>query len=175
MVETLDPTIGRMAVVVTLGVLFRGGAERHIRELLLQENLIDSVIALPPKMFAHTGIPVALLLLRKNKADQNVLFIDASHSYQHGKTQNVLQPEDLDDIELAYRARKDEGRYARLVTHDEIAANDYNLTIARYVEALDEETEVDLVAVRQERARLEAELAELQAKLSTLLREVPHA
>lgn len=174
MVQTLNPNTGRMAAVVSLGVLFRGAAERQIRERLVQENLIDAVIALPPKMFPHTAIPVAILLLRQNKADEGVLFIDASGSYQHGKTQNILRQEDLERIEFAYRSRKNDGQYARLVTPHEISANDYNLSVARYVNAIEDDMEVDLIALREERARLKTELAALEDKLLTLSEAVRH-
>lgn len=174
MVETLAPA-GRMAAVVTLGVLFRTGAERQIREQLVRENLIDAVIALPTKMFAHTAIPVAILVLRKRKADDGVMFIDASHTYQHGKTRNVLRESDLSMIEGIYRRRQDVAPYARLVFPAEIAANDFNLSVARYVAAEADEELVDLDALRAERFQLKSELARLEAKLSALLEEAGHA
>lgn len=175
MVETLAPETGRMAAVVTLGVLFRTGAERQIREQLVRENLIDAVIALPTKMFAHTAIPVAILVLRKRKADDGVIFIDASDTYQHGKTRNVLRESDLSMIEDIYRRRQDVERYARLVDPGEIAANDFNLSVARYVAAAADEEPVDLDALRAERIQLKSELARLEAKLSALLEEAGHA
>ncbi len=175
MVETLAPETGRMAAVVTLGVLFRTGAERQIREQLVRENLVDAVIALPIKMFAHTAIPVAILVLRKRKTDDGVMFIDASEAYQHGKTQNVLRESDLGLIEDIYRRRQDVERYARLVDTDEIAANDFNLSVARYVATVADEEAVDLGALRAERVQLKSELARLEAKLSALLEEAGHA
>jgi type I restriction enzyme M protein len=174
MVETMNPERGRMVAVVSLGVLFRGGAERHIRERLIHENLIDAVIALPAKMLPHTGIPVALLVLRRNKTDEGVLFVDASGSYQHGKTQNLLRPEDMSRIEAAYQARKDDAQYARLVPRDEISASDFNLSVARYIGAVEESTALDLIALRNERAQLKTELTALEEKLSALLEEVSH-
>lgn len=174
MVETLNPDSGRMTVVVALGVLFRSGAEQQIRERLLQENLIDAVIALPAKMFPHTGIPVALLVLRRKRSDDRVLFIDASRDYQHGKTQNSLREEDLARIECAYLARQDIDRYARAVSLDEILGNDGNLSVARYVAATEEVEAVDLAELRAERAMLKAELEALEVKLATLLKEVAH-
>jgi type I restriction enzyme M protein len=175
MVETLAPTTGRMAAVVTLGVLFRTGAERQIREQLVRENLVNAVIALPPKMFAHAAIPVAILVLRKRKADDGVMFIDASRGYQHGKTQNLLRDSDLGLVEQTYRNRQDVDRYARLVDAKEIAANDFNLSVARYVATLESEEAVDLDALRAERVQLKAELAQLEAKLSALLEEAGRA
>lgn len=175
MMETLAPETGRMAVVVTLGVLFRTGAERQIRERLIRENLIDAVIALPTKMFAHTAMPVAILVLRKQKTDEGVIFIDASNTYQHGKTQNVLRESDLNMIVNSYRERQDVEWYARLVSPSEIAKNDFNLSVARYVAAATDEEVVDVEALRAERAQLKAELAQLETKLSVLLEKAGHA
>lgn len=174
MVETLNPDNGRMAVVVALGVLFRSGAEQEIREQLLRENLVDAVIALPTKMLAHTGIPVALLVLRKKKPDNRVLFIDASRDYQHGKTQNTLGAEELACIESTYFARQDVDRYARTVSLDEILGNDSNLSVARYVDVTEKAEATDLAGLRAERVRLKAELETLETRLATLLKEVGH-
>lgn len=175
MVETLKPLTGRMAVVVSHGVLFRGAAEGKIRQQLVDENLVDAVIALPAKMFYTTAIPVAILVLRKNKADDTVLFINASRAYQHGKTQNLLRPTDLDLIDNTYRTRKSIKRYAQLVSRSEIAANGYNLNVPHYVDTSEEEDEIDLIAVRAERAQLKAELAALEEKLADYLEQLGYA
>jgi len=174
MVETLSPENGRVAVVVALGVLFRSGAEQQIRSRLLQENLIDAVIALPAKMFPHIGIPVALLVLRKKKSDNRVLFIDASRDYQRGKMQNTLRAEDLDRIESAYQARQDVDRYARAVALEEILGNDSNLSVARYVDSTEDIEVIDLAGLRAERANLKAELDALETKLTSMLKEIGH-
>ena len=95
MVETMKPGTGRMAVVVPHGVLFRGAAEGRIRQKLIEENLLDAVIGLPEKLFYGTGIPAAMLVFRKHKADDKVLFIDASRDFEDGKNQNLLREADL--------------------------------------------------------------------------------
>lgn len=172
MVETLKPETGRMVVVVSHGVLFRGGAEQQIRERLLHENLIDAVIALPPKMLPHTGIPVALLVLRKDKVDDDVLFIDASRSYQHGKVQNALGEEDVARIEHTYHDRREAAKYARRVRIAEIASNDHNLNVARYIDTTDDDEMLDLGDLRAERDQIRAELAHLEARLAELIVEV---
>ncbi|MGC4061746.1 MAG: class I SAM-dependent DNA methyltransferase [Aquabacterium sp.] len=172
MVETLKARTGRMAVVVSLGVLFRGGAEQQIREKLLQENLVDAVIALPPKMLPHTAIPVALLVLRKGKADDHVLFIDASLGYQHGKLQNALREDDLARIESAYQRREDFPKYSRRVSLVEIVSNGHNLNVARYIDATDDEETLDLGTLRAERDQIRAELAHLEARMAELIMEV---
>lgn len=175
MVQTLAPNNGRMAVVVTLGVLFRGGSEQEIREQLLRENLIDAVIALPAKMLSYTGIPVALLILRKNKPDKQVLFIDASHDYQCSKTQNILREQDIARIESTYRKRQSVEHYAEVVTLENILGNDSSLSVGRYVQAKEEAEEVSLLELRSERSNLKAELDVLEARLVTLLEELNHA
>ena len=107
MIEVMKPGSGRMAVVVPHGVLFRGAAEGRIRQKLIDENLLDVVIGLPEKLFYGTGIPAAILVFRKRKADDRVLFIDASREYQDGKNQNVLREQDLQKILATSAARAD--------------------------------------------------------------------
>lgn len=175
MVATLKEETGRMAVVVSHGVLFRGGTEGKIRKSLIDENLIDAVIALPAKTLSYAAIPVVILVIRKKKTDKSVLFIDASKDFQYGKTQNVLREQDVKRIEDAFEQRVSEEGYAQLVTHDQIAANEYNLSVARYIKLEEETEEVDLDALQAERAQLRAELAGLESKLTALLQEVGHA
>ena len=172
MVETMKPRTGRMAVVAPHGVLFRGAAEGVIRQKLIEENLLDCVIGLPEKLFYGTGIPACVLILRKAKADSNVLFIDASREFHSGKNQNQLGPENIDRIVAAYQSGETEAKYAYLATPAELAANDYNLNIPRYVDTFEEEAEIDLAAVRAERLRLKAELAELEIKMDGYLKEL---
>jgi type I restriction enzyme M protein len=172
MVETMKPRTGRMAVVVPHGVLFRGAAEGRIRRKLVEENLLDVVIGLPEKLFYGTGIPAAVLVLRKNKADDRVLFIDASRDFEPGKNQNVLRETNLQRILNIADARQPVQRYAHLATPSEIADNDFNLNIPRYVDTFEEEPEVDLMAVRREREQLRAELARLEEQMDIYLREL---
>jgi len=172
MVETMKPGTGRMAVVAPHGVLFRGAAEGKIRQKLIEENLLDVVIGLPEKLFYGTGIPAAILVLRKKKSDDKVLFIDASRDYQDGKNQNFLRSQDLDRIEQTVRARKSVDKYAYLASPAEIAENDFNLNIPRYVDTFEEAEAIDLKAVREERLKLKAELAELEEKMAGYLKEL---
>lgn len=172
MVETMKPGTGRMAVVVPHGVLFRGAAEGRIRQKLIEENLLDVVIGLPEKLFYGTGIPAAVLVLRKKKADDKVLFIDASRDYQDGKNQNYLRPSDLQRILDTVQARASVDKYAYLASPTEIAENDFNLNIPRYVDTFEEEEEIDLMAVRREREQLKAELARLEEQMAGYLKEL---
>lgn len=172
MVETMKPGTGRMAVVVPHGVLFRGAAEGKIRQKLIEENLLDVVIGLPEKLFYGTGIPAAILVLRKKKSDDKVLFIDASRDYQDGKNQNVLRSQDLDRIEQTVRARQSVEKYAYLASPTEMAQNEFNLNIPRYVDTFEEAEAIDLKAVRKERLKLKAELAVLEEKMAGYLKEL---
>src|SRR5207302_8599120 len=102
MVETMTETDGRVGVVVPHGVLFRGGSEGLIRQRFIEENLLDGVIGLPVNLFFGVGIPAALMFFRRNKADRNVYFIDASREYAEGKNQNKLREEDIAKIIAAW-------------------------------------------------------------------------
>ena len=172
MIETLKPRTGRMAVVVPHGVLFRGSGEGKIRKKLIEENLLDVVIGLPEKLFFGTGIPAAILLFRKQKPDDSVLFIDASRDFLEGTNQNRLGEDQLDKIMAAYHARETTDKYTFLATAAEIAENDFNLNIPRYVDTFEEEEEIDLLAVRAERLTLKAELDELETRMEGYLREL---
>ena len=172
MVETMKPKTGRMAVVVPHGVLFRGSSEGKIRQKLIEENLLDAVIGLPEKLFFGTGIPAAILLLRKSKPDTSVMFIDASREFISGTNQNALDASHIDKIAATYTARETVDKYAYRASVDEIAENDFNLNIPRYVDTFEEEAEIDLMAVRSERVRLKGELAELETRMEGYLKEL---
>lgn len=172
MVETLKPKTGRMGVIVPHGVLFRGSSEGVIRQKLVDENLLDAVIGLPEKLFYGTGIPAAILVFKKQKSDNNVLFIDASRAFKSGKNQNQLGEADIQKIIATYKARANVDKYAYLATLDEIKENDYNLNIPRYVDTFEEEQEIDLVAVRKEREKLKGQLADLEVEMAKYLVEL---
>ncbi|MDC5519525.1 type I restriction-modification system subunit M [Acinetobacter baumannii] len=172
MIETLKPVTGRMGVVVPHGVLFRGSSEGKIREKLINENLLDAVIGLPEKLFYGTGIPAAILIFKKQKTDDSVLFIDASREFKSGKNQNNLSEENIAKIIATYRARESVDKYAYLATLQEVKDNDYNLNIPRYVDTFEEEAEIDLVAVRAEREQLKTQLAELEVQMAKYLEEL---
>ena len=142
---------GTMAIILPHGVLFRGGAEKQIRTKLLKDGHIDTVIGLPAKLFYSTGIPVCILVLKKCKRTDDVLFINAAEHYQPGKRQNALLPEHIDKIVETYKHRKEEDRYSKVVDLQEIEEeHDFNLNISRYVSTAESEEEVDLAAVRQQ-------------------------
>ena len=161
-----------MGVVVPHGVLFRASSEGKIRKQLVDENLLHAVIGLPEKLFFGTGIPAAILIFKKAKSDDKVLFIDASREFKSGKNQNVLEPEHIDKIVDTYQTRESADKYAYLATIDEIKENDYNLNIPRYVDTFEEEEEIDLMAVREERVKLQKELDELEVEMAGYLEEL---
>jgi type I restriction enzyme M protein len=145
---------GTMAIILPHGVLFRGGAESRIREKLLQENSIDTVIGLPSNLFYSTGIPVCILVLKKCKKEDDVLFINASEQFVKEKRQNELSEKHLNDIVETYKFRKERERYSRRVSMYEIQKNDYNLNISRYVNTTKDEVKIDLKDVNSKLVEL---------------------
>ncbi|HBM3276831.1 type I restriction-modification system subunit M [Klebsiella oxytoca] len=172
MIETMKPKTGRMGVVVPHGVLFRGSSEGKIRQKLIEENLLDAVIGLPEKLFYGTSIPAAILIFKKQKVDDKVLFIDASREFKSGKNQNQLIPENISKIVKIYREGDSVDKYSYLASLQEISENDYNLNISRYVDTFEDEEEVDLIEVRTERERLKMQLAELEIQMAKYLEEL---
>ena len=166
---------GRAGVVLPHGVLFRGGAEGRIREQILKNDLIDSVIALPPKLFYGTGIPAAILIFNKNKSDNhkgNVLIIDAEKDFSEGKNQNSLRRQDIEKIIKAHDGYKNVEGYARVVSLKEIEKNDFNLNVRRYIENRKKEEEINVSGVHKELVTLEKERAEIDRQVSSYLNKL---
>ena len=170
---------GRMAAVVPHGVLFRGSAEGRIRQTVIEKNLLDAVIGLPANLFYGTSIPACILVFKKNRSTNDVLFIDASGKDENGnlryrkdKNQNKLDPEHVEAIFRAYTDRVDVARFAHVASLEEIRANDFNLNIPRYVDMFEEEELVDIDVVQGNIQRLKAEIAEAEAELDKYLKEL---
>lgn len=163
---------GTMAIILPHGVLFRGGVESRIRTRLLKDGHIDTVIGLPANLFFSTGIPVCILVLKKCKKPDDVLFINAAEHYEKGKRQNQLLPEHIDKIVVTYQHRKEEERYARRVSMEEIERNDYNLNISRYVSTAESEPEIDLSAVHAQLVTIETRVTQATEKHNQYLREL---
>lgn len=140
---------GTMAIILPHGVLFRGGAEERIRTKLLKDNHIDTVIGLPSNLFYSTGIPVCILVLKKCKKEDDVLFINASEHFVKGKRQNTLNKDNIKNIVETYKYRQESERYSRKVSMEEIEKNGYNLNISRYVSTAEDEIEIDLDKVNE--------------------------
>jgi type I restriction enzyme M protein len=164
---------GVMAIILPHGVLFRGGAEAKIRRKLLKDGHIDTVIGLPANLFYSTGIPVCILVLKKCKKPDDVLFINASKDFEKGKRQNFLSDEHIEKIINTYQQRPENvERYARRVEMDEIEANDFNLNISRYVSTDTEETAIDLSATHRELVEIEKQIRESTMKHNAFLKEL---
>ncbi len=163
---------GVMAIILPHGVLFRGGAEERIRTKLLKDGNIDTVIGLPANLFFSTGIPVCILVLKKCKKPDDVLFINAAEHFEKGKRQNVLTLEHIDRIIDTYQHRKEEERYSRRVSMEEIAENGYNLNITRYVSTQRPEELIDLGAVNADLVALSRSIEEAREKHNAFLREL---
>lgn len=181
MIETTFEGKGKVGVVVPHGVLFRGSSEGKIRQNTIEENILEAVIGLPANLFFGTGIPAAILIFNKGKGNnKNVLFIDASNRYEPGKNQNKLRDKDIEDVVNTYNKFNKqelkqgivEEKYSYVATVEEIAKNDYNLNIPRYVDTFEEEAEVDIKAVQIEIVKLEGELKTVQAEIEKHLKEL---
>jgi type I restriction enzyme M protein len=172
MIETAREGTGKVGVVVPHGVLFRGAAEGKIRRKLIEENLLEAVIGLPANLFFGTGIPAAILIFNKGKTHGDVLFIDAAREFKDAKNQSILTDEHLQKIVQTYQAFQTVEKYAYRATPQEIADNDFNLNIPRYVDTFEEEAEIDLEGVKKEIARLEIELTGVRSKMEGYLKEL---
>jgi type I restriction enzyme M protein len=163
---------GVMAIILPHGVLFRGGKEATIRKKLLEDGHIDTVIGLPAKLFYSTGIPVCILVLKKCKKPDDVLFINAAEHFEKGKRQNYLNSEHIKKIVDTYQHRREEELYSRRVEMEVIKENDYNLNISRYVSTARPEPEIDLAATHAQLVEIENEIRESTAKHNEFLKEL---
>ena len=165
---------GVMAIILPHGVLFRGGAEERIRTKLLKDGHIDTVIGLPANLFFSTGIPVCILVLKRCKKPDDVLFINASSedNFEKGKRQNRLLPDHIEKIVSTYQFRTEEARYSRRVSMDEIKKNDFNLNVSRYVSTANSEEEIDLQAVNAELKEIQKRAAKAAETHNTFLKEL---
>jgi len=161
MIHHLDDN-GTMAVVLPHGVLFRGSAEGHIRQYLIEDrNYLDAVIGLPANIFYGTSIPTCILVFKKCREDSDdVLFIDSSKHFEKMKNQNYLRAKDIEKIVTTYRERIQEDKYSYKTSLEEIKENDYNLNIPRYVDTFEEEEEIDLDEVSSELKELDKQIVE---------------
>jgi type I restriction enzyme M protein len=181
MIETAYEDRGKVGVIVPHGVLFRGSTEGKIRQKTIEENLLSAVIGLPANLFFGTGIPAAILLFdRGRKENTDVLFIDASERYEAGKNQNILPDETISHIVELYEQFRAgtqvqgivEDKFAYVASFDEIAENEFNLNIPRYVDTFEEEEAVDMKATKKRIEKLEKKLGKVQAKMNNYLKEL---
>lgn len=161
---------GTMAIVLPHGVLFRGAAEGKIRETLIGKNYLDTIIGLPANLFYGTSIPTVILVLKKNRENKDILFIDASNDFEKNKNQNNLTDENINKIIKTYKERKDVEKYAHLASIEEIRENDFNLNIPRYVDTFEEEEPIDLEEINKLLEQDNKEIAELEAEINEQLK-----
>lgn len=165
---------GTMALVLPHGALFRGGAEQHIRRYLIEnKNYLDAVIGLPANIFYGTSIPTCILVFKKCRENpDDMLFIDASNGFEKVKTQNMLRQQDIDLIIDTYRSRIEKPKYSKKATLSEIAANDYNLNIPRYVDTFEAEDSIDIAAIAQKLKVLEADIKTTDKAIAGFCKEL---
>ena len=163
---------GITAVVMPHGVLFREAGEGFIREKIIENNLIDTIIGLPPNLFYGTSIPACIIVLKNNRKNKDIFFIDASEEYDKGKRQNKLREEDISKILTAYRKRKDILKYCRAVSFEEIKANNYNLNISRYLISAEEKSDINLNTSKREIDNLETEREKLRNSINNIFKEI---
>jgi len=168
-------TNGRAGIVLPHGVLTRGNAEARIREQILRNDLVEAIVALPPKLFYGTGIPAVVVILNKNKAEEKknkVLIIDAEKDFQEGKNQNTLRPQDVSKIVKAFNSYEDIEKYARVVSLDDVESKGIHLNIHEYVDSSEEDEVVDVKKVRSEIVSLKKELVEADKLVEKYLDEL---
>lgn len=163
---------GVMAIILPHGVLFRGGAEGRIRAKLLQDGHIDTVIGLPPNLFYSTGIPVCILVLKRCKKPDDVLFINGAAHFEKGKRQNRLLDEHIEEIVSTYRSRSEKPHYSRRVPNDVIVGHDFNLNISRYIGTSAADEEIDLAAVNAELVSVDQTIKAATEKHNAFLNEL---
>lgn len=165
---------GIMAVVLPHGVLFRGSAELHIRKYLIEnKNYLDAVIGLPANIFYGTSIPTCILVFKKCRENpEDILFIDASNDFEKVKNQNVLRDKHINKIIDTYRSRSVIDKYSYVASLKEVADNEYNLNIPRYVDTFEEEEEIDINEVMKSIKELEAKRAELDKEIEGYFKEL---
>lgn len=163
---------GTMAIVLPHGILFRGGAEYNIRRKLIEDGNIDAIIGLPANLFYSTGIPVCIVVLKKCKSNNNILFINANKEYVKGRGQNELSNENVKKIVDIYRERKNIDNFSRTVELDEIKNNDYNLNVSRYVSTAEEDKVINLKSVNDELINIENKIKEAREEHNKYLKEL---
>lgn len=165
---------GTMAIVLPHGVLFRGGAEEHIRKYIIEKlNYLDTVIGLPGNLFYGTSIPATILIFKKcRRDDEDILFIDASKDFEKNKNQNSLTDENIEKIFETYKGREEVEKYSHRASMEEIKENEYNLNIPRYVDTFEEEKKVNIEEVAKELKKLNEEEIDLQNKIAEFCEEL---
>lgn len=165
-------TEGTAAIVEFPGVLYRGGAEQKIRKYLIDNNFVDCVIQLPANLFFGVSIATCIIVLKKSKKDNGVLFIDATNEFIHSGNKNKLTDENIEKILNAYIERTDKDHFAKLVSNDEIGKNDYNISVSSYVEQEDLREAVDIKELNASLIEIVAKQNDLRAKIDAIVADL---
>jgi type I restriction enzyme M protein len=168
-------TNGTAAIVEFPGVMYRGGAEQKIRKYLVDNNYVDTVIQLPPDLFYGTTIQTCILVLKKSKKDNKVLFVNAEREFTRFGKNNKLRPEDIDKILAAYIERKDIEHFSRHVSHDEIEANNFTLSVTTYVKAEDTQEEIDIKELNKSIFEIVKRQTELRKSIDAIVADLEGA
>ena len=163
---------GTAAIVCFPGIMYRGGAEQKIRKYLIDNNFVDCVIQLPSNLFFGTSIATCIMVLKKNKADNKTLFIDATNEYVKATNNNRLTAENTEHIVSTFAAREEKPHFSHLAAYDEIVENDYNLSISTYVEAEDTQEQVDIVKLNAEIEEIVKREDELRAAIRQIIKDI---
>lgn len=163
---------GTAAIVCFPGIMYRGGAEQKIRKYLVDNNFIDCIIQLPSNLFFGTSIATCIMVLKKGKTDNKVLFIDASSEYVKVTNNNKLTPENINKIVDTFAQRAEEAHFSHLVEYSEVQENDYNLSVSTYVEAKDTREKIDIVKLNAEIAQIVARENELRSAIDQIVAEI---
>lgn len=163
---------GTMYFILPHGVLFRGAKEGNIRKNLIDDNLLDCVIGLPDKLFLNTSIPVCIMIFKKNRKSEDILFIDSSKNFLNEGKQNKMTKEHIEKIRYAYQSRKDIDKFSHVASLNEIEENDYNLNIPRYVDTFEEQEPVDIAKTIEEIVELENQIHDIDLELAKMFGEL---
>ena len=166
---------GQVAVICSQGVLFRGNEESRIRENMMKEDVIEGIIALPPKLFYGTGIPGCVLILNKNKPPKRknkVILIYAAKEYEEGKVRNLLRQDDIKKIVSAFQKYQDIDGYCHIADFEELKENEFNLNVPRYVDISEAEDEIDIQKTINELKKLERDKQVIEIQVTKNLKEL---
>ena len=165
-------TNGTAAIVEFPGVMYRGGVEQKIRQYLVDNNFVDCVIQLPPDLFFGTTIQTCILVLKKSKKDNKVLFVNAEREYIRASSKNKLSPENIQKILDTFTNRTDEDYFSRFITHEEIKKNEYSLSVTNYIKAEDTREVIDIKVLNSSIKEIVARQAELRSKIDAIVNEL---
>lgn len=165
-------TDGTAAIVCFPGIMYRGGAEQKIRQYLVDNNYIDCIIQLPGNLFFGTSIATCIMVMKKNRNNTSILFIDASNEYIKVTNNNKLTEENIDKITNAFIKRENIDYFAKLITYDKIKEQDYNLSVSTYVEQEDTREKIDIVKLEEEIRGIVAREQELRDEIDKIIAEI---